>query len=696
VALPKNILTRSYLLYIAIVVFSLAIVYKIFDISVLERDKWEEKKETLILDMKTIKAPRGNIYAGNDKRHALAISVPRYKVYMDMTVAKEETFNKYIDSLCDGLSLLFPDKTKQEWKSNLVKQRARNNQFYLIRNKVRYEELEQLKELPLLRLGQYRGGVIIMKENKRVKPYGLLAERTLGYVIHNNNDSIRVGLEGYFDSYLSGRDGKQLMKRVVGGDWKPVSTEYDVEPVNGYDLYTSIDIGIQDVAESALKKQLIDQRAKIGCVIVMEVETGYIKAIANLQRDSLDRCFETFNMAIGRRSEPGSTIKLASLITAIEHGKISPDDIVNANGSYRFYSKILKDSHEEGYGKITVHRAFEVSSNVIAKIINDNYRNNPQEYIDGLKKLGIHEKTGFTITGEPNPIVKNANDSTFSGTTIPWMSIGYEIELTPMQLLTFYNGIANNGKVMKPQIVTEIRNNNQLIEKFEPIVLRDKICSENTIKIAKSMMEGVVENGTARNVRARGFSIAGKTGTAQIIENGTYQKKYQASFCGYFPADKPKYSCVVVIQGPTRNIYGSIVSGGVFKEIADKVYASSLDINQKIKNDSLLANNPQPYSKSGSKQETELALNFFKVNYTKSDAQYIGTEATKDNIVFYKREIEKNKVPNVLGMGLKDALYLLEQKGIKVEAKGIGRVVSQSLQPGTIITNDTQIIIALR
>jgi cell division protein FtsI (penicillin-binding protein 3) len=287
VALPKNILTRSYLLYIAIVVFSLAIVYKIFDISVLERDKWEEKKETLILDMKTIKAPRGNIYAGNDKRHALAISVPRYKVYMDMTVAKEETFNKYIDSLCDGLSQLFPDKTKHEWKSNLIKQRSRNNQFYLLRNKVRYEELEQLKELPLLRLGQYRGGVIIMKENKRVKPYGLLAERTLGYVIHNNNDSIRVGLEGYFDSYLSGRDGKQLMKRVVGGDWKPVSTEYDVEPVNGYDLYTSIDIGIQDVAESALKKQLIDQKAKIGCVIVMEVETGYIKAIANLQRDSL-------------------------------------------------------------------------------------------------------------------------------------------------------------------------------------------------------------------------------------------------------------------------------------------------------------------------------------------------------------------------------------------------------------------------
>jgi cell division protein FtsI (penicillin-binding protein 3) len=695
-ALPKPILTRSYLLYIGVVVFSFAIVYKIFDISVVERDKWEEKKETLILDMKTIKAPRGNIYAGNDKRHALAISVPRYKVYIDLTVAKEETFNKYVDSLSEGLSTLFPEKTKQEWKSNLIKQRNKRNQFYLIRSKVRYEELEKVKQLPLLNLGQYRGGVIIIKENKRVKPYGILAERTLGYVIHNENDSIRVGIEGYFDKYLSGRDGKQLMKRVVGGDWKPVSTDYDVEPINGYDLYTSIDVGIQDVAESALKKQLIDQRAKIGCVIVMEVETGYIKAIANLQRDSLDRCFETYNMAIGRRSEPGSTMKLASLITAMEHGKVNPDDLVHANGTYRFYGKTLKDHHEEGYGKITVHRAFEISSNVISKIINDNYRNNPQEFIDGLKKLGIHEKTGFTITGEPNPIVKNANDSTFSGTTIPWMSIGYEVELTPLQLLTFYNGIANNGRVMKPQIVTEIRNNNQMIERFEPVVLRDKICSEKTIKIAKSMMEGVVESGTARNVRARGFSIAGKTGTAQLIENGTYQKKYQASFCGYFPADKPKYSCVVVIQGPTRNIYGSIVSGGVFKEIADKVYASSLDINQKTKNDSLLANNPQPYSKSGSKQETEMALNYLKIPYKTTEAAYIGTEATKEKVMFYNREIEKGRVPNVLGMGLKDALYLLEQKGIKVETKGIGRVVSQSLQPGTLITNDTQITIALR
>ncbi|MFP5471940.1 MAG: cell division protein, partial [Bacteroidia bacterium] len=288
--LPKNILTRSYLLYVGCLIFGIAIVYKIFSISVVEKDKWQAKKETLIIDMKTIKAPRGNIYAGDDRKQALVISVPRYKIYMDMTVPSDEVFDKNLDSLSWSLSKLFPERSKTEWKNKLHVQRKRNNQFFLIKEKVRYEEVDELKQFPLFRLGQYRGGIIIMKESKRVKPYGILANRTLGYVLDNQNDSIKVGVEGFFDTYLRGRDGKQLMKRVVGGDWKPVSTDYDIEPINGYDLYTSIDINIQDVAESALKKQLIDQKAKNGCVIVMEVETGFIKAIANLQRDSLDNC----------------------------------------------------------------------------------------------------------------------------------------------------------------------------------------------------------------------------------------------------------------------------------------------------------------------------------------------------------------------------------------------------------------------
>ncbi|MFP5470072.1 MAG: penicillin-binding protein [Bacteroidia bacterium] len=694
--LPKNILTRSYLLYVGCLIFGIAIVYKIFSISVVEQDKWQAKKETLILDMKTIKAPRGNIYAGDERKQALVISVPRYKVYMDMTVAKDEIYDKHIDSLSLSLSKLFPERNKQEWKNSLNIQRKKNNQFFLIKAKVRHEEVEQLKRFPIFRLGQYRGGIIIMKESKRVKPYGILANRTLGYVIDNQNDSVKVGIEGYFDKYLRGRDGKQLMKRVVGGDWKPVSTDYDIEPINGYDLYTSIDVNIQDVAESALKKQLIDQKAQRGCVIVMEVETGFIKAIANLERDTANNCYESFNMAVGRRSEPGSTMKLASLITAIEQGKVSPTDIVNANGTYRFYNKTLKDHHEEGYGKITVQEAFEISSNVISKIINDNYKNNPQEFIDGLKKLGLHEKTGITISGEAKPIVKDASDTTFSGTTIPWMSIGYEVELTPLQTLNFYNAVANNGKMMKPQIVREIRDGEQLIKKYEPIVLREKICSDNTISIAKSMLEGVVERGTAKNVRARGFKIAGKTGTAQLAVSGVYQKKYQASFCGYFPADKPKYSCIVVIQGPTKNIYGSIVSGSVFKEIADKVYASSIEINQINDSENLMAENLMPISKNGNSYDTQKAFDYFNLSYTKPKSDFVATEAKQNKIEIYERDYSMKMVPNVLGMGLKDALYALESRGISVQVVGNGRVVTQSVTAGALVTQTSNITITLR
>lgn len=695
----KKILTRAILLYAAIVLFAIGVIWKIFDISVIEQNKWAAKKETQILDLKTIEAPRGNIYAGDEQKKSLVISVPRYNVHLDLTVVKDEIFERDVDSLCNQLSVLFENKTKAEWKSDLLKQRKKENQYYLIKSKVRYEEIEKLKTFPIFKLGQYRGGVIIQRENKRVKPYGLLANRTLGYYIENEDRIYKVGIEGFFNEYLKGQDGKQLMKRIVGGDWKPVSTDYDVEPINGYDLYTSIDINIQDVAESALEKQLIEQKAERGCVVVMEVETGYIKAIANLERDTLDNCREVYNMAVGRKSEPGSTMKLASLITALEDGKINPQDTVKAYGTYRFYEDKLVDSKHGGYGKITIQEAFEVSSNVISKVINDNYKSNPQQFIDGLKKLGLHEKTGVTISGEPTPVLKNADDSTFTGITIPWMSIGYELEMTPLQMLSFYNGIANNGKLMQPQLVKEVRNGSQIIESFEPVVQKEKMCSENTIKIVKSMLEGVVERGTAKNVRARGYKIAGKTGTAQIAEQGSYgykkKRKYQASFCGYFPAEKPKYSCIVVIQGPTKNIYGAIVSGTVFKEVADKVYASSIDINQQLNKGELSEKN-QPYSKNGLSEETKKAFDFFAVNTSDTDSKWIATESNEDRVKLYSRNYDKSKIPNVMGMGLKDAIYALEQRGIQVKSIGSGRVVKQSISPGTEINNINNITLTLR
>ncbi len=700
----KETIIRVYLVYVAIVLLAVSVVGQIVRVQFVQGADLKEKAEEMTVAMKEIKAPRGNIYADNERKTSLALSVPRYKIYMDLVTVSESDFEEGISSLSDSLASVFEGKSASQWESDLREQRLNSNQYYLIKTKVRNEYLTRLREFPIFKLGKYKGGYIEIGENKRVKPYGLLANRTIGYVrdieadedLGVKADTIKVGLEGYFDEFLRGQDGEMLMKRIGGGVWKPMQSDFSKEPLPGKDLYSSIDVDLQDVAERALLTQLKEQDAWRGCAVLMEVETGFIKAIANLTKDTISgQYYESQNLAVGMSSEPGSTFKLASLMVALEDKKIEITDSVKIAHRYPFYDRSLRDDHAVP-GKYTVQYAFEKSSNVISQIIYDAYRSDPQEFVDGLKRIGLDKKLGVDIKGEGKPYVKDANDSTFWGASHAWMAIGYEVMLTPLQTLALYNAVANKGKMVKPQFIREIRKGDEVVQSFDPVVLNEKVCSDQTLKDLQVMLEGVVERGTARNVRARGFKIAGKTGTAKIARSGSYKNsKYQASFCGYFPADSPKYSCIVVVQGPTRNIYGAVVSGTVFKEIADKVYAS--DIENSMDPHLVMPELKMPYSKHGSKQEIVEVMEKMNVPtiYGDVESEWVITRTKSDDVELQNRKVTPGQMPNVMGMGLSDALYLMESQGLTVKVKGSGIVKDQSVVPGMKIYKGQLVTIEL-
>lgn len=701
----KENIIRVYVVYVAMLLFAFMLLFQIVKVQFVDGSELQQEAKVRTLVMRNIKAPRGNIFADNEPRTTLALSVPRYDIYMDLMTVKEELFNENIEALSDSLSALFIYKTKAEWLSTLRHEReVDSNQYYRIKTKVRNADLRRMKTFPIFEKGKNRGGFIVIRNLERVKPYGYLASRTVGRYKEVKGDSVRgikadtvaIGLEGAYNYYLEGQDGEMLMKRIRGNEWKPVSSDLSLEPIPGADLYTSIDVNIQDVAESALMKQLQEQNAEKGCVILMEVETGYVKAIANLSKGSEEGSFnESYNMAVGRVSEPGSTLKLATLLTMLEDNKIRLTDSIDMPGVYRIYDRVLHDSRPGGYGRNTVQYAFEKSSNVFAKLVDDNYRTNPQSYIDGLVRLGLRDSLRLDIKGEGKPKLKNATSKEgFSGVTLSSMAIGYEIEITPMQTLALYNAVANGGRLMKPQFVKEVRRGGKLIESFEPVVLKKQIASEQNIALAKQALEGVVERGTAKNIRARGFKIAGKTGTAKKIdENGRYGNKYQASFCGYFPAENPKYSCVVVIQGPTKNIYGAVVSGTVFKEIADKVYASGLDNLNSVADEST----KMPYSKNGLRGDLQMVMERLgvQVNDKSGDYEWVKTITGDESVDFYSKKNSNNTMPDLKGMGLGDALYLLESKGLSVEVKGSGVVKTQSIDVGKEIINGQLVTLEL-
>jgi cell division protein FtsI (penicillin-binding protein 3) len=683
----KDILLREAFLYAVIFLTGIAIMVKAVRIYTVEGAELKAKAKKQEIRTFTLESNRGNILS--DNASLLATSIPIFDIRMDVGTPNitDEDFAANLDSLAYSLHRLFPDQSKSYYKRLLSNARKHKRRFQLIRHKVTYDDLQKLRTFPILRRGKIKGGLIAIQRTRREKPFGELAGRTIGFV---NDNKKRVGLEGSFDTVLMGKDGRQLRRRINNGDWVPIHDENEIEPVNGKDIKTTLDVNIQDVAEQALLKQMIYHKAKMGTVVVMEVQTGHIKAIANLNHDEKDGYYkENYNFAVGKRIEPGSTFKLASIMALMEKHKINLKDSLFFDHPYVIYSRRrLVDAHMYNHGRFTIRDAFEHSSNMgISKITYDAFKDNPAQYVDQLYAMSLNKPTGIEIIGEPNPLIKHPvkDKKAWWKTSLPWMSIGYEVMLTPLQLLTFYNAVANDGVMVKPMLVTSIQQDGETIKQFKTQILNKQIASPSTIKKAQSLLEGVVLRGTGHKLKNRWYKIAGKTGTAQISEGEGYHgnRRYNATFVGYFPADHPRYSIIVVVNEPTENgYYGALVSGPVFKEIADKIYATSISLDNKYWSDTVTKKIPMTEVPSWFETTNTVVEELgFKTLAYRDKSDWIEIEKQGKKVAFVPVKIDRETIPDVRGMNAGDAVYLLENTGLSIQLKGRGKVVSQSIKP---------------
>lgn len=692
--------TRIYVIYFAMAAFALAIAVRLMTIQLVEADEWLDRASEVTTAYRNVKPDRGHVYS--DDGRLLATSVPEYEIRFDTRTESltDETWNEGIDSLCLGLSQLFGDRTPNEYKRELQHAREAGSRYHLIKRKVGHHQIKGLRELPIWRKGRNKGGLIIEKSTVRIRPFGRLASRTIGYRLRGGKT---VGIELGYDSWLKGKTGKRLERRLAGGVWMPLDDEMGIRPESGADIHTTIDVNLQDVADAALERTLAKHGAQYGTVVVMEVSTGHVKAISNLTLTE-DGYRENYNWAVGAATEPGSTFKLPALIVGMEQGGVRLTDIVDTeDGTHRFYDRTMRDSHEGGYGKITMQRAFELSSNVaISKRIDQAFGADPSAFVSGLRELGLAEPLGVSIPGEGRPVLWSPGDESWSGVSLPWLSIGYGVQITPLQTLAFYNGIANGGKLMRPLFVESIKQNGEVVEEFEPVVLKERMCSGKTLDQVHRLLEAVVDSGTATNLAGAHFKIAGKTGTAQIAKNRSYKMEgvsYQASFVGYFPSSAPKYSCIVVVNAPSRNVYyGNVVAGPIFKEIADKIYANRIELQHKTEIASMDGVNT-PISLSGSRADLLAVFEELGVNTADiGETQWVTTNARENDVALMERNLpseQTRKIPNVLGMGLRDAIYILENRGLRVETTGYGMVKKQSMRPGDIYQNGSTIQLEL-
>jgi cell division protein FtsI (penicillin-binding protein 3) len=695
-----NILLRVYLAFGLIVLFAFAVLVRLGDVQFRQGEKWRAKADSLSTKEFEIEAARGNIYSNDGS--LLATSVPEYELRMDMIaggIAKDEVFNSKVDSLAMKLSAFFGNKDAKEYARDLKRARQEKSRSLLIKKNVTYQDLKIIKTFPLFNLGKH-GGLIATQKNKRILPFKDLARRTIGYA--NENVKNVVGLEGAYGKYINGESGKQLMQRVGGGFWVPVNSDAEIAPKDGADIISTIDINMQDLAQNALRKGLERSKAHHGAVIVMEVATGEIRAIANYTRESEGVYKEAFNYAIAGNQDPGSTFKLASYMALLEDKLVDTNTMVNTENYPIGGGHIIKDSHGSK-GWLTVKQAFEQSSNAaIASLVNTKYQADQSKFTDHLYAWKLNEKMGLQIYGEAQPVVKNPKTSKSwnKGMTLPQMAYGYEMMLTPLKLLSFYNAVANDGKYITPLFVKEIRRLGNPIEQFHAKVITEKICSDVTLSKLKAMLEGVVANGSGKQVVYNPlYKIAGKTGTAQVADQNLgykAKKQYQASFVGYFPAEKPKYSMIVVINDPIGEYYGALVSGPVFREIADKIYASDVQMYSKVKQNAV-GNTVAPEAKAGQSKATKQVYNAFgiKALYA-AKSPYFNSIDTVNGIAYQESSPVKGTMPNVNGMGLKDAMYLIGNAGLKARVRGSGKVTSQSIQPGSKIGKGLMVEIELQ
>lgn len=701
----KDILWRVYLIYFIICLFGVAIISKVFIIQFVDGDKLRAQAESFSTRMIDIEAVRGNIYDANGS--LLATSLPYFETGMDVNTdgLTDDIFREKVDSLAYCLAHLFRDKPEKEYRKILRKARKDGDRWIVLQRNVSYTDLQKMKKFPILRRGKNRGGFIYLQTNQRERPFQFLAARTIGKISAEGIGK-PYGLEAYYDSVLQGKSGQRLMQKIAGNVWRPINTDNEVDPEDGNDIVSTIDINVQDVAENSLMNCLRRHGADHGCLVLMEIRTGEVKAIANLKRNPSDTSMyvENLNYAVGDAEVPGSTIKLASLIAAMEDYNVKLTETVDVGDGTCYYSnKKVSDAERPEKSVMSVLEMFEHSSNVgVTKLITRYYAKDPQKFIDRLYKMNLNTPLGVSIPGEGVPYFKNTKDKTWSQISLQWISHGYESKITPLQILNFYSAVANNGKMMRPMFVKEIRDKGKTVRKFEPEVINPAICSQATVDKAKKMMEAVVLNGTGKALKGSAYQIAGKTGTAQMgLVNG--KMTYQASFVGYFPADNPKYSCIVVVSAPSGDAYyGGAVAGPVFKDVADKVYSTSLEIHREIN-----AYEPKyalraPVMKEGSRDDVNTILGVLNVKNSNADeqAEWV-SPGLKDSASvvlqpkYTEEALKRGIVPNLVGMTAEDALYLLENHGMRVKIIGNGAVASQSIQAGTAFTKGTQIILQL-
>ena len=653
----KKISYRMYFVAFLFFMMAVLVLIKLNNIQWVEGKYYRKLGNKRTVKNFPIPANKGNVYSADGS--LLATSIPEYAVYFDAVVPSDEHFRDNLKDLSDSLSVMF-NKPAGFYQAKLQKARANKSRYVFIAKKLSYTEQVRLKSFPLFNKGANKGGIIIEQKTVREHPIGLVAKRTIGYERSNEDGK---GLEYAFRNYLNGKNGHRMMQKIAKNQWKPIGDVNEKDPQDGYDIISTIDVYIQDIAHHALLKQLEIYKADHGCVVVMETKTGHIKAIANLGRGEDGSYFETQNYAINESHEPGSTFKLIDLIAVLDDKKADTSTVFDSRGGQiQYFKSWVRDSHKGGYGKISLARGFEVSSNtVLVQSVYNNYKNNPKQFVDRIRSYGLHKPLGLPIKGEGRAYIPYPGTSGWSGTSLPWMAFGYGLSVTPLQTLTMYNAVANNGVMVKPIFVSEVKEWNKIIKKFNTEVINPKICSQETLGKVQAVLENVVKRGTGSKLYSKDFSMSGKTGTAQV-NYGKPDMYYASSFVGYFPAVQPKYSCIVVIHKPDKTIgyYGGDVSGPVFKRIAQKIFTDSPATNH-VKN---------------------------------IDAKVVSQEKKYAN--YYQEVVKEGQiVPNVKGMEAMDAVALLENLGLKVKVVGIGRVKKQSITSGQKFNKNQTIIIEL-
>ena len=701
----KNIMTRYSFIILMMVLIGIAIICKAGVIMFAERQYWKDVADRFVKENVTVRPTRGNIISSDGQ--LMASSLPEYKIYMDFKAGghlKDSLLMLYMDSICDGLHQIFPDKSKAEFKSHILKGRKKGSRNYLLYPKrISYIQYKEAKRLPVFNLNKYKGGFHEQAFNQRKKPFGSLAMRTLGDMYPDIEQGAKNGLELSYDSILKGREGITHRQKVMNKYLNIV----DIPPVDGCDIISTIDVDMQDICEKALVDKLKEINANVGVAVLMEVQTGEVKAIVNMMKAGDGNYYEMRNNAISDMLEPGSTFKTASIMVALEDGKITPDtEVDTGNGIMNMYGSKMKDHnwYRGGYGKINVTRILEVSSNIgVSYLIDKYYKDNPQKYVDGLKRMSIDQPLHLQIAGEGKPNIRGPKERYFAKTTLPWMSIGYETQVPPLNILTFYNAIANNGTMIRPKFVKAAVKDGEIIKEFPTEIINTKICSDRTLTQIREILHKVVSEGLAKPAGSKQFAVAGKTGTAQISQGVSGYKSgrvnYLVSFCGYFPAEAPKYSCIVSIQKPGLPASGGLMAGSVFGKIAERVYAKNLRFDIRSAIDS--TTNVIPTVKSGNLNEALYALNSLNIptqhqlNKEKGKELWGHVQATPSVIILQNQGKDSSTVPSVIGMGAKDAVYLLESKGLKVRLNGVGRVKSQSIAGGSRIIKGQTILLTM-